>query len=57
MIEVSELLDQDEIAQKVRKAKDAMKDSEQVSWFDPNNLVTDKTNNFKLPSNNIELPF
>lgn len=57
LIEVSELLDRDEIAQKVRKAKDAMKDSEQVSWFDPNNLVTDKTNNLKLPNNNLELPF
>jgi chaperone dnaK len=57
LIEVSELLDRDEIAQKVRKAKDAMKDNEQVSWFDPNNLVTDKTNNLKLPNNNLELPF
>lgn len=49
LIEVSELLDRDEIAQKVRKAKDAMKDSEKVSWFNQDNLVTDKTNNIELP--------
>ena len=59
LIEVSELLGRNDIAKKVREAKNAIKD-EQVKWFGKDNLATDRSgvDRFELPNNdNFELPF